>query len=114
MRMRLGLGGAARAVGDVELLERGTAQPAAAAASAARKSRRRTRMRGKHRSATKARLDRRTSTPTSKRQEGLMRRMVGGLALAGLFGVGCGHAQVTGSAKNDWSTPSGHAQATDP
>ena len=43
-----------------------------------------------------------------------MRRIVGGLALAGLFGVGCGHAQVTGSAKNDWSTPTGHAQATDP
>ena len=43
-----------------------------------------------------------------------MRRMVGGLALAGLFGVGCGHAQVTGSAQNDWSTPTGHAQATHP
>ena len=43
-----------------------------------------------------------------------MRRLVGGMTLAGLFAFGCGTAQVTGSAKNDWTTPTGHAQATDP
>ena len=45
----------------------------------------------------------------------MMRRV--GLALAGLLGlgvVGCGHAQVTGSAQNDFATPVGHAQATNP
>ncbi|HEX6837141.1 MAG TPA: hypothetical protein VF334_11245 [Polyangia bacterium] len=37
-----------------------------------------------------------------------------GLALAGLVGVGCGHAVPTGSAQNDWATPVGHATATNP
>jgi hypothetical protein len=36
------------------------------------------------------------------------------VALAGLFAVGCGHEQVTGSARNNWATPEGHATATDP
>jgi hypothetical protein len=36
------------------------------------------------------------------------------MALAGLFAVGCGHEQVTGSAKNDWATPTGYATATHP
>jgi hypothetical protein len=43
-----------------------------------------------------------------------MRRALGGMALVGLFAVGCGHEQVTGSAKNDWNTPTGYATATDP
>ena len=44
-----------------------------------------------------------------------MTRMMGvGLALAGLVGVGCGHATPTGSAQNDWATPVGHATATNP
>src|SRR4051794_19646064 len=108
MRMRFGFGaGAARAV-VVELRERDTAQPAAAAASAARKSRRRTRMEAKHRSATKVHLDRRAGAPTSAGAGGNMRRILGGVALAGLFAVGCGHEQVTGSAQNNWTTPVGH------
>jgi hypothetical protein len=36
------------------------------------------------------------------------------MALVGLFAVGCGTEQVTGSARNDWNTPTGHATATDP
>jgi hypothetical protein len=36
------------------------------------------------------------------------------MALAGLFAVGCGHEQVTGSARNNWATPTGYASATDP
>jgi hypothetical protein len=36
------------------------------------------------------------------------------MALVGLFSVGCGHEQVTGSAKNDWNTPTGYATATNP
>ena len=44
-----------------------------------------------------------------------MTRMMGaGLALAGILGVGCGHAVTTGSAQNDWATPVGHATATNP
>jgi len=43
-----------------------------------------------------------------------MRRALGGMALVGLFAVGCGHEQVTGSARNDWNTPTGHATATNP
>ncbi len=42
-----------------------------------------------------------------------MRRMVG-LALAGLFVGACGHEVTTGSAKNDWNTPTGYASATNP
>ncbi|HXU69675.1 MAG TPA: hypothetical protein VN947_10110 [Polyangia bacterium] len=37
-----------------------------------------------------------------------------GLALAGLFAGACGHATPTGSARNDWATPTGYANATDP
>ena len=44
-----------------------------------------------------------------------MTRILGvGLALAGLVGVGCGHATPTGSASNDWATPTGRATATNP
>jgi len=44
-----------------------------------------------------------------------MKRIAGGVAaLAGLFGVGCGHEAVTGSAQNNWATPVGHATATNP
>ncbi|MGZ3439701.1 MAG: hypothetical protein ACXVDD_09295 [Polyangia bacterium] len=32
-----------------------------------------------------------------------------GLAVAGLLAAGCGHAQTTGNASNDWSTPVGYA-----
>jgi hypothetical protein len=37
-----------------------------------------------------------------------------GLLLAGLVAGACGHAQVTGSARNGWVTPTGYASATDP
>ena len=37
-----------------------------------------------------------------------------GLALAGLFAGACGTATHTGSARNDWATPTGYANATDP
>jgi hypothetical protein len=32
-----------------------------------------------------------------------------GVAVFGLLAAGCGHAQTTGSARNDWSTPVGYA-----
>ncbi|HWE30142.1 MAG TPA: hypothetical protein VHB97_19175 [Polyangia bacterium] len=42
-----------------------------------------------------------------------MRRILG-LALAGVIGGACGHEITTGSARNDWATPTGHASATNP
>ncbi len=45
----------------------------------------------------------------------MMTKLLGGLALAGaLAGAGCGHATPTGSARNNWATPTGHATATNP
>jgi hypothetical protein len=35
-----------------------------------------------------------------------------GLLLAGAAMVACGHAQTTGSARNDWNTPMGWASAS--
>lgn len=37
-----------------------------------------------------------------------------GAALAAFVLVGCGHATPTGSAQNDWTTPTGHGSATNP
>jgi hypothetical protein len=37
-----------------------------------------------------------------------------GLVFAGLIAGACGHATPTGSARNDWDTPTGYANATDP
>ncbi|HEX9103629.1 MAG TPA: hypothetical protein VF997_15570, partial [Polyangia bacterium] len=42
-----------------------------------------------------------------------MMRIVG-LALAAFVAGACGHATTTGSAQNDWATPTGHAMATNP
>ena len=42
-----------------------------------------------------------------------MSRMMGA-ALAVCAVVGCGHATTTGSAQNDWTTPTGYASATNP
>jgi hypothetical protein len=36
------------------------------------------------------------------------------LVLVGVLASACGHAVHTGSAKNDWTTPTGYANATDP
>jgi hypothetical protein len=37
-----------------------------------------------------------------------------GAALAAFVIAGCGHATPTGSAQNDWTTPTGYASATNP
>ena len=37
-----------------------------------------------------------------------------GVALAAVVAGACGHATTTGSARNDWATPTGHAAATNP
>ena len=37
-----------------------------------------------------------------------------GLVFAGVVAAACGHATPTGSARNDWDTPTGYANATDP
>ncbi len=37
-----------------------------------------------------------------------------GLLFAGVVAAACGHEVTTGSARNDWATPSGYANATDP
>ena len=37
-----------------------------------------------------------------------------GMVCAGLLAGACGHATPTGSARNDWTTPTGYANATDP
>jgi hypothetical protein len=36
------------------------------------------------------------------------------LAFAGALAAACGHAQPTGSARNNWATPTGYATATNP
>jgi hypothetical protein len=42
-----------------------------------------------------------------------MKKVIG-LALAGAFLVACGHATPTGSASNNYATPTGQATATNP
>jgi hypothetical protein len=42
-----------------------------------------------------------------------MKRLLG-LALTGTLACACGHATPTGSARNDWNTPTGYATATNP
>lgn len=41
-------------------------------------------------------------------------RIMKGAALAFFVAAGCGHATTTGSAQNDWTTPTGQASATNP
>ncbi|MCA1664109.1 MAG: hypothetical protein LC659_07565, partial [Myxococcales bacterium] len=57
-------------------------------------------------------LDPRTGTPTCRLWRSLIMWRTMGSAFALCVVAGCGHATPTGSAQNNWATPTGHASAT--